>query len=412
MSIARRDFLKVVGGVSFAGSLTGVALPVYSAGASVPDFGFSDDSVPMNAANLCPMPLKVSEAEAKYARDLDLDLSPATRGRIEALKEDARTRIARLLGASADELAIVRNTSEANNVIVQGMPLEPGDEIVLWDQNHPSNSVAWDVRAARSGCSVRRFSVPAEAGNIDEVVDIFLKTVSDRTRVVSFTHISNITGFRAPVTEICAAIRRRKADIHIHVDGAQTWGAVAFDLGKVDCDSFSGSAHKWFMGPREVGILFVRERNIGRVWPIVVSVPWGVDANAAPKGARKFDALGQRDDAAIASLGDAASLHENLTPAGIEKESAQIAGRLREGLLDLGLPFVSSVNPQFTSSVIILKAARENAMQLVTDTLKDSGVITAAVGGFRMSPHVYNTAGHVDRIVTAAGKSRALFQTA
>jgi selenocysteine lyase/cysteine desulfurase len=154
----------------------------------------------------------------------------------------------------------------------------------------------------------------------------------------------------------------------------------------------------------------VRERNIARIWPIVVSVPWGADANAAPKGARKFDALGQRDDAAIASLGAAASLHENLTPAGIERQSTEIAGRLRDGLLDRGLPFVSSVNPQFTSSVIILKAARENATQLVTDILEDSGVITAAVGGFRMSPHVYNTADHVDRIVAAAGRSRGLFE--
>jgi isopenicillin-N epimerase len=409
MSIARRDFLKVVGGASFAGSLTGIAIPATAATASVADFGFSDDSIPMNAANLCPMPLKVSSAEAKYARELDLDLSPATRGRIEALKEDARTRIARLLGTTSDELAIVRNTSEANNVIVQGMPLEPGDEIVLWDQNHPSNSVAWDVRAKRSGCTVRRFSVPTETGSIGEVVDLFLQSVSDRTRVVSFTHISNITGFRTPVAEICAAIRRKKDDIHVHVDGAQTWGAVAFDLGKVDCDSFSGSAHKWFMGPREVGLLFVRERNIGRIWPIVVSVPWGADANAAPKGARKFDALGQRDDAAIASLGDAAWLHETMTPAGVEKQSAEVADRLRAGLLDLGLPFVSSVNPQFTSSVIILKAARDNAGRLVTDVLKDSGIITAAVGGFRMSPHIYNTADHVDRVIAAAGRSRQQF---
>ena len=123
MTIGRRDFLKVVGGASFAGSMTGVSLPAIAAATGVAEFGFADDSVPMNAANLCPVPLAVSAAEAKYARELELDLSPANRGRIEALKEDARTRLARLLGTSADELAIVRNTSEANNVIVQGVPL-------------------------------------------------------------------------------------------------------------------------------------------------------------------------------------------------------------------------------------------------------------------------------------------------
>ena len=407
MTIQRREFLKAVGGASLAGSLITVTGTAAAAASGVPAFGFSDDRVPMNAANLCPMPSIVSEAHARYASELDLDLSSANRKRIEAMKETARSKIAALLGTSADEVAIVRNTSEANNVIVSGVPLEAGDEVVLWDQNHPSNSASWDVRAARSGIAVRRFSVPTDTGSIDEVVDLFVNAVSDKTKVVSFTHISNITGFRTPVTEICAAIRKRKEDVHIHVDGAQTWGAVDIDLGQVDCDSFSGSAHKWFMGPREVGMLFVRERNIADIWPLTVSVPWGA-ADNPPRGARKFDALGQRDDAAIASLGDTAAFHAAMTPAGIEKQSAAIADRLRAGLQDLGVQFVSTANPSFTSSVIILRAPRENARTLVNEVFAASGIITAPVGGFRMSPHVYNTTDHVDRILGAIAKSRNL----
>jgi selenocysteine lyase/cysteine desulfurase len=407
MTIARRDFLKVVGGASIAGGLSSYG--VSAVAGSVPAFGFADDSVPMNAANLCPMPTSVTEAHARYAAELDRSLSTASRKSIEGLKEQARSRVAALLGTSADELAIVRNTSEANNVIVQGMPLAEGDEVVLWDQNHPSNSVAWEVQAARSGASVRRFSVPTDTGSIDEVVDLFVAAVGDRTRVVSFTHISNITGFKTPVADICAALRARKDDLHIHVDGAQTWGAVAIDLGAIDCDSFSGSAHKWFMGPREVGLLYVRERNIDRIWPNVVSVPWGRTIDDAPKGARKFEALGQRDDAAIGSLTDAAAFHEAMTPAGVEARSTEIANLLRDGLLDLGMPFVSSVNPAFASSVIILSAPRENAVKLVGKVYEDAGVQTAPTGGLRMSPHVYNTADHVARVLSAVRKSRALF---
>ncbi len=407
MTIQRREFLKAVGGASLAGSLITVTGTAAATASGVPAFGFSDDRVPMNAANLCPMPSIVSEAHARYASELDLDLSSANRKRIEAMKEAARAKIAGLLGTSADEVAIVRNTSEANNVIVSGVPLEAGDEVVLWDQNHPSNSTSWEVRVARSGIKTRRFSVPVDAGSIDEVVDLFVNAVSDQTKVVSFTHISNITGFRTPAKEICAALRKRKDDVHIHLDGAQTWGAVDIDLGEVDCDSFSGSAHKWFMGPREVGILFVRGRHIDNIWPLTVSVPWG-QPDKPPAGARKFDALGQRDDAAIASLGDTAAFHAAMTPAGIEKQSAAIADRLRAGLQDLGVPFVSTANPSFTSSVIILRAPRENARTLVNEVFAASGVITAPVGGFRMSPHVYNTADHVDRILAAIAKSRGL----
>ena len=407
MTIQRREFLKAVGSASLAGSLITYGSSAAAAYSGAPAFGFSDDRVPMNAANLCPMPSSVSDAHARYAHELDLDLSSANRKRIEAMKEAARSEIAGLLGTSADELAIVRNASEANNVIVSGVPLEAGDEVVLWDQNHPSNSTSWDVRAARSGIEVRRFSVPTDTGSVDEVVDLFVAAVSDRTKVVAFTHISNITGFRTPLKEICTALRRKKDNLFIHVDGAQTWGAVDINLGQVDCDSFSGSAHKWFMGPREVGLLYVRERHIDDIWPLTVSIPWVV-ADNPPKGARKFDAFSQRDDAALASLGDAAAFHEAMTPAGVEKQSAMIANRLRAGLLDLEVPFVSTANPLFTSSVIILQAPKENAPRLVNQVFDDSGIITAPVNGFRMSPHVYNTADHVDRILAAIKKSRGL----
>jgi len=408
MSIDRRSFLKVAGGISVAGSLSGYGVSTRTASAAVPAFGFADDSVPMNAANICPMPVTVSEAYAEYARQLDLSLSTASRRGVEAFKEEARGRIAGMLGTSADEIAIVRNTSEANNTIVQGMPLKGGDEVVLWDQNHPSNSVAWEVQAARVGATVRRFSVPVETGSIDEVVDIFVDAIGDKTAVIAFTHISNITGFRIPAAEVCAAIRKRKEDVFIHLDGAQTWGAVDINLSAIELDSFSGSAHKWFMGPREVGILYVREKQIDRIWPNIVSVPWMGGADNPPKGARKFDALGQRDDAAIASLNEAAQFHEAITPAGIEERSMRVADRLRAGLEDLGVAFVSTAHPDFTSSIIIIQVPRENARDLVSRVFEDAAVQCAATGGFRMSPHIYNNDDHVDRVIAAVKKNRGM----
>ena len=100
------------------------------------------------------------------------------------------------------------------------------------------------------------------------------------------------------------------------------------------------------------------------------------------------------------------------TPAAIEAEATRIADRLRDGLTDLDLPFVSSRNPLFTSNVVILSATPDNASQLVANVLEDGGIVTAAVGGFRMSPHIYNTDDHVDRVVAAVAKSRALLSPA
>jgi hypothetical protein len=99
MSIDRRDFLKVVGSASFAGGLAGIGSR--SAAAAVADFGFADDQVPMNAANLCPMPTRISLAQARYAAELDRSLSTATRHAVEGHKETARAKIAAMLGTNA-----------------------------------------------------------------------------------------------------------------------------------------------------------------------------------------------------------------------------------------------------------------------------------------------------------------------
>ena len=411
MTMKRRQFLKGVGGATLTAGFYGAArsaAAAVAAGEPAAPFPFADDRIPMNAANLCPMPTAITEAVKRFGAELDVDMSGPNRGRIMAIKEEARSGIAAQLSVSPDEIAIVRNTSEANNIVVRGIDLNAGDEILLWDQNHPSNDVAWAVRAKRSGVSVRHLSVPVDANSEDEVIDRIVAEVGAKTRVVSFTHISNVTGFRLPAEKICAALRRGHPDLYIHVDGAQTWGHVDANLTDMDCDSFSGSAHKWYMGPREVGILYVRESSQDRVWPGVVSIPWGSDAEPSVAGARRFEALGQRDDASIAALAETVRLHDELTPRGVEARSLEVSDLLRESLIDLDIPLVSSTNPLFRSSVIIISAPAANRGQLLQNLLDDGGIIAATVNGLRLSPHVYNTAEHVERAANAVARSRDL----
>lgn len=417
-TIKRRSFLlgATGGALVTAGQVAAQVLGADMADASAASaqrpsakaFRFADDKVPMNAANLCPMPAAVADAVATFQAELDVDMSGPSRGRVEALKDEARAGIARQLSVQAAEIAIVRNTSEANNIIVQGLDFESGDEVLLWDQNHPSNDVAWRVRAARDGIVVRHLNVPVDANTEDEVIDAFLAALTPRTRVVSFTHISNVTGFRLPANDLCAALRRRSPALHLHVDGAQTWGAAAVDLAAMDCDSFSGSAHKWLMGPREVGLLYVREARQQSLWPGVVSVPWGNEPEPSVPGAQRFEALGQRDDAAIAGLVATLAMHDDLSPAEVERRSLRVSDRLRAALVDLQLPMVTSTNPRFASSVVILSAPREQRAALVEHMLRDAGIVVAPVNGLRFSPHIYNTAEHVDRAITAVGRVRHL----
>ena len=408
--IARRDMLKSLAGLSAAGTLGAWPEVAATLAGPAPDlaFGFAPDRVPMNAANLCPMPSAITNAVSRYARELDRDLSDANRRRIESMKETARAAFAAQLGVSADEIAILRNTSEANSIVVQGAGLQPDDEVLLWDQNHPSNALAWEVRAARDGFRVRYFTVSPASGSMDEVVGEVTSALGPRTRLVSFTHISNVTGFRLPASEICAALRRRHQGLFIHIDGAQTWGVRDVHLGQMDCDSFSGSAHKWLMGPRETGILYVRAARHDEVAATVVSIPWGNEVEPSVMGARRYEALGQRDDAAVAALAETAAWHAALTPDKVAQQATAIADRLRDALVELGVSFVSPLHPDFRSNVIVLAASDAARRELPRLVFEESGVITAGVGGLRMSPHIYNTADHVDRVAGAIEKLRRM----
>jgi selenocysteine lyase/cysteine desulfurase len=148
------------------------------------------------------------------------------------------------------------------DLINAGLPLEAGDEIVLWDQNHPTNGVAWDVRAGRFGYAVKRVSTAANPKSPDQLRDAFLGAFTPRTRVVALTHVSSVTGVRLPVQEICQEARRR--GIYSHVDGAQTWGALRLNLKMMGCDSFAASAHKWPMGPKEAPAQITDSRILAR----------------------------------------------------------------------------------------------------------------------------------------------------
>ena len=358
----------------------------------------------MNAANLCPSPRVVAERVYALTRDIDQDCSSQNRRKFGGLLEASRAKVAGALGVTADEVALVRNTSEANNIINNGLPLETGDEVVVWDQNHPTNNVAWDVRAARFGITVTRVATPIHPTGVDELVGVFERALTPRTRVLALTHASNLSGIRLPVADLCDVAHRR--GIHVHVDGAQSWGVLDVDLAALGCDSFSASAHKWFVGPKEVGLLYVKADHIARIWPSVVAPGWGSQVEPRPVGARKFESMGQRDDAALAAIGTTIDFHERVGAARIEARVIELATRLKDGLRDAGYALVTPQAPALSAGVCIA-AVEGNRGALVNALYEEHGIAGAATGGLRLCPHLYNTVEHIDRAVRGARALRA-----
>lgn len=405
-SQARRAFLAMAGKAALLPAAVAhldhcSAAPVSSSSGeafwrSVRDeFSFTEQRVPMNAANLCPAPKFVADRVTQLTKDIDGDCSFNNRAKFPELLERSREKVARQLGVTADEIALVRNTSEANNVINNGLALEPGDEVVLWDQNHPTNNVAWDVRAKRFGLRITRVTTPAAPANEQALCDPFISALTNKTRVLAVTHASNVSGVKLPIKQLCAAAHERS--IHVHVDGAQTWGALDLDLRDLDCDSFSGSAHKWFMGPKEVGLLYVKASRISSIWPNVVAPGWGTDEEPDVRGARKFESLGQRDDAALSAIADTVEFHERIGAAKVEHRVYELANLLKSKIAEHGLELVTPLAEELSAGVCVVRLPEEKQCQVWSRMYEEFGIAGAPTGGLRLCPHVYNTREHVER---------------
>ncbi len=413
---SRRTFLlEVAGGAAFlptALTVLGTASPSWAAapeGESYWElvrrqFAFSEDKVPMNAANLCPSPRVVAERVSDLTRDIDVDCSSNNRAKFRTLLEESRTKVAEQLGVTADEIALVRNTSESNNTINNGIMLEAGDEIVLWDQNHPTNNVAWDVRAARFGLSVTRVSVPKRPTSEADLIAPFERALTPRTKVLSITHVSNISGIRMPVKALTEIAHQR--GIHLHLDGAQTWGALDVNLRDLGVGSYSASAHKWFCGPKEAGVLYVKADRIPHIWPNIVAPGWGDDVDPDPKGARKFESMGQRDDSCLAAVGTTVDFHRHIGHDRVEARVLELATQLKTGLRDAGVSLVTPMEPSLSGGVCIVEVPAKARRAVLNAMYDEHGIAGSTAGGLRLCPHLYNTEEHVERAVRGVAALR------
>lgn len=389
----RRSFLKtVLGGVAvMASSDEGAYWEMVRR-----QFPFTDERIPLNAGNLCPSPRCVSDTVAELTRDIDRDVSYTNRAKFHDLLEASRTKVAEHLRASSDEIALVRNTSEANSTVITGLSLGAGDEVVLWSENHPTNNVAWDVQAARLGFTVKRVETPRAPESAEQLEALFVGALTDRTRVIAVSHLSNYSGVLLPVESLSRNARER--GIFTLVDGAQTWGALDVDVAKMGCDAFTASAHKWLCGPKEAGVLYLRRDRLDDVSPHTVAFGWSEELARGGRGARKFETLGQRDDACLASLAPAVQFHLDIGSARIQTRVRELATALKKGLREAGVPLVTPMSETLTGGVSTVAIAAERRRELVFE-LDKLGVAGSPAGGLRLCPHIYNTMEHIERTV-------------
>jgi cysteine desulfurase/selenocysteine lyase len=232
----------------------------------------------------------------------------------------------------------------------------------------------------------------------DYYIDAFQRAFTPRTKLLGFTHVTSSVGDVLPARELCAVARER--GILTLVDGAQSFGSLAVNVGDMQPDFYTGSAHKWPCGPKETGLLYVRRSAQERLTPSVNGLYAGRVGLS-----RTVEGLGQRDEAALAALGDAFRFQTTIGRDAVEARVRELAQLLVAELAKLpGVEVYTPRDPARSAGVVTFRPGTLDPRRLLTALYeKEMIACTARAGedrpGIRLSPHCYNPVSEVERVV-------------
>lgn len=358
-------------------------------------FPIVDRWVYLNHAAVSPLSVLVRQAMDDY-----LDVAARGPDEWDAIEEELRqtTRewVARLINADAEEIALVPNTSTGLSIVASGLPLEPGDEVLLCDMEFPANVYPWMAQERRG---VKTRILPHREGGL--AVDDLVRALTPRTRVVAVSTVEFLTGFRNDLDAIVSLCHER--GIYVVADGIQSLGVLPFDVRACPVDALVAGGFKWLMGPQGIGFLYCRRDLIPEVTPPIV----GTDAMVGGKDyrnyqfqlfsdARRFEP-GCPNFVGMAGLRAAVKM---LLEVGIERIAAHtrlLTDRLTERLQEKGFRIASCLRSEHRSAIVSFEVGDPEA---VWARLRRRGIAVSPREAYiRVSPHFYNTPEEIDRFL-------------
>ena len=213
-----------------------------------------------------PSPESVKDYWVNFVNEINESPSYYMRTRQNEMREKVRKTLADYAGVETDELILTRNTTESMNIIIQGIKLEKGDEILRTNLEYPNIIQALDMRERRFGTKIRIVDVPIHPKSQREIVDMVIGAVNKKTKVILISHMVFLNGQVFPVKEVCA--KAREMGLETIVDGAHSFSHVDMDVSEIGCDYYGSSLHKWLGAPLGNGLLYVKKGNAERLWPL------------------------------------------------------------------------------------------------------------------------------------------------
>jgi selenocysteine lyase/cysteine desulfurase len=269
-----------------------------------------------------------------------------------------RDPLAAFVGGKRDEIALVRNATEANNYITHGLDLKMGDEVLLTDQEHPGGEQPWNLRAKRHGIVVKKVALPKPVKNAAEVLNLFNDAITSRTRVIFFSHITTATGVVLPAKELCALARSK--GILSAVDGAQVAGMMPLNVHDLGCDMYTSSPHKWLFAPKGSGFLYVRDEVIDRLWNTIVTEGW----DEPRLRAERFQRIGSSNVPSLWGLRASIQLANDIGMDRIERRHRQMADYIHAEMMKRGAVSWTSPDPALRCAIATVNVPPVQRMEL------------------------------------------------
>ena len=362
-------------------------------------FIFQDGVIMMNNGTVGPMPQPVFNTLIKCFK-LQCTNPFDVYAFIPRKKEEVRSRLAKFINASPEEVVITRNTTEGLNFVANGLDLEEGDEVLLSSMEHPGGTHPWKLKEKRFGIKIKEVPIGLPPKNVDEIVDAFQKTITPRTKVISISHTVYISGLITPLKELSEMAHEK--GVLVLADSAHGIGMLNLDMEELGVDFFATSPYKWLGAPTGVGLLYVKKEAQDKLWPTIASSGWDRYENA-----KKYETLGQRADALTIALGEAIDFQNAIGKERIERRVKALAGYLKRELKKIpGVRLHTSENPYLSGGLTAFSIEGIEPAHLVNYVREKYNIVVRTIGrkedktyGVRVSTHIYISYKYIDMLL-------------
>ena len=353
----------------------------------------------LNNGGVSPSPTVVQEALKRY---LDFsNTSPAySMWRIlEPQKETIRKRMARFFNCDTEEIALTRNASEGLQICQNGFDLEAGDEVLTTTQDYGRMISTFKQRECRDGIVLKQFKIPIPAENDNQIVNLFEKNITPKTKLILMCHMINITGQILPVKKVVKMAK--KYNIPVIVDGAHTFAHFDFDVTDLECDYYATSLHKWLSAPFGTGMLYVRKNKIANLWPLQAA------AECKKDDIRKFEEIGTHPCPNKIAIGDALTFHQGIGSKNKEARLIYLRDRWAKRLLKNDrIRLHTSLKPGKSCAIATVEIKGIDTSAVAKELWDKYRIFVVAINhkeftGCRITPHVYTTIEEIDRFSDA-----------